>query len=104
MTTPREVLGVSPGAGEAEIRRAYRRLALRFHPDRDPGPLAAERFAEITAAYRTLRDAERSPAAPPGERAEPPILSWRNVESNFHFCLRGLGRLVRRATTPKNAD
>jgi curved DNA-binding protein CbpA len=54
------LLGVDPGAGEEEIRRAYRRLALRWHPDRNQGdPQAAERFREISEAYAVLIDAER---------------------------------------------
>lgn len=51
------VLGVPPEATEDEIRRAYRRLALQWHPDRNPGdPTAADRFKEISAAYAVLVD------------------------------------------------
>ena len=50
-----EVLGVSPAATSAELRRAYRRLALQHHPDR-AGPASAPRFAEIAEAYRMLSD------------------------------------------------
>ena len=51
------VLGVEPGAPEDEIRRAYRRQALRWHPDRNAGdPAAAERFKEISEAYAVLID------------------------------------------------
>lgn len=51
------VLGVAPGAAEDEIRRAYRKLALRWHPDRNAGdPGAAERFKEISEAYAVLID------------------------------------------------
>jgi curved DNA-binding protein CbpA len=45
------VLGVPPAATEQEIRRAYRRLALQWHPDRNAGdPAAAERFKAISEA------------------------------------------------------
>jgi curved DNA-binding protein len=49
------LLGLSPEATEEEIRKAYRRLALQWHPDRNPGnPQAAERFREISEAYAVL--------------------------------------------------
>jgi DnaJ-class molecular chaperone len=50
-----EVLGVSPAATTAELRRAYRRLALEHHPDR-AGSASAPRFAQIAEAYRMLSD------------------------------------------------
>jgi molecular chaperone DnaJ len=54
------VLGVSHGASEADIKRAYRRLARRFHPDINPGDrMAAARFRQILEAYETLVDPER---------------------------------------------
>lgn len=50
-------LGLGPEATAEEIRRAYRRLALEWHPDRNPGnPQAAERFVEISEAYAVLVD------------------------------------------------
>ncbi|HET7341920.1 MAG TPA: DnaJ domain-containing protein [Methylomirabilota bacterium] len=50
-------LGVTPAASEDEIRRTFRRLALQWHPDRNPGdPRAEERFKEISEAYAVLMD------------------------------------------------
>jgi DnaJ-class molecular chaperone len=50
-------LGLGPDASEEEIRRTYRRLALQWHPDRNPGnPHAEERFKEISEAYAVLMD------------------------------------------------
>jgi DnaJ-class molecular chaperone len=51
------ILGVGPTATDEEIRRAYRRLALEWHPDRNPGrPEAEERFKAISEAYAVLID------------------------------------------------
>jgi molecular chaperone DnaJ len=55
-----EVLGVTRNASDEEIKRAYRDLARRYHPDSKPDdPEAAERFKEVSVAYETLRDPER---------------------------------------------
>lgn len=57
---PYEILGVSRSASQDDIKRAYRRLAKEFHPDRNPGNKAAEqRFKEIQAAYEVLGDPQR---------------------------------------------
>lgn len=52
-------LGVSRGAEQSEIKRAYKDLARKYHPDRNPSPQGAERFKDITAAYDVLGDAEK---------------------------------------------
>lgn len=54
------VLGIDPGASPEEVRRAYKKIAVRDHPDKSRGDKAAEaRFMEATEAYETLRDPEK---------------------------------------------
>jgi len=51
-----EVLGVSRDASEEEIKKAFRRLAFKYHPDRNPEAGAAEKFKELNEAYEVLSD------------------------------------------------
>ena len=53
------VLGLTPDAGEEEIKKSYRKLARQYHPDiAGDEPIVAERFAEIKRAYEVLSDPE----------------------------------------------
>jgi molecular chaperone DnaJ len=54
-----EILGIERNASDAEIKRAFRKLAQRWHPDVSPEAAAAERFKEINEAYQVLSDPQR---------------------------------------------
>jgi molecular chaperone DnaJ len=55
-----EILGVPKSASEDEIKRAYRKLAMQYHPDKNPGDKTAEeKFREATEAYEVLKDPQR---------------------------------------------
>ncbi|MGL4447624.1 MAG: molecular chaperone DnaJ, partial [Shewanella sp.] len=58
-----EVLGVGRDASEREIKKAYKRLAMKFHPDRNPGDKSAEaNFKEVKEAYEILTDTDKKAA------------------------------------------
>jgi molecular chaperone DnaJ len=56
------LLGVARDATEADIKKAYRKLAMEYHPDRNPAPEAEARFKEIAEAYEVLRDPQKRAA------------------------------------------
>src|SRR5436189_1444147 len=58
-----EVLGVGRSASDEEVKRAYRKLAVKFHPDKNPDdPHAEEKFKELGEAYDVLMDADKRAA------------------------------------------
>jgi DnaJ-class molecular chaperone len=68
MRDPYEILGVSKGATETEVKAAYRRLAKKLHPDANKkDPKAASRFAELNAAYEIVGDDKKRKAFDNGE-------------------------------------
>lgn len=86
------LLGVRHGATEADIKRAYRRLARRFHPDINPGDRAAEaRFRQILEAYETLIDPQRrSRYDASGAAGEPAERRTASGFEGFDFSARGV--------------
>src|SRR5690242_1239587 len=57
-----KVLGVERGASDEEIKKAYRRLARKYHPDVSKEANAKEKFQEVSEAYETLRDKDKRAA------------------------------------------
>ena len=66
----RELLGVPPGVGDADLKKAYHRLALLYHPDRNPEPSAQENFQKVRAAFEALSDSGRVRALNESERRD----------------------------------
>ncbi len=89
-----DLLGVAPGADAAAVRKRYRELAMRFHPDRNPDdPLADQRMAELNRAHDLLADGvpldvRRMPepsAAPPQEPQRRPQTRAERAETHQAF-------------------
>jgi len=88
---PYLVLGLRPGASQAEIKAAYRRLVLENHPDRQGGtPAAAARFREIVAAYKAVLRRRQEPEASAMPMSQPETSSSELVESKVDLGLLGL--------------
>ena len=108
-------LGVERGASQDEIKKAYRRLAQKYHPDVSKEPEAEARFKEVAEAYQTLKDPEKRAAydalgqRPQGEEFRPPP-DWTRQHSaggdEHSFDERGFCRPVRtlrRARRPRRS-
>lgn len=54
-----EILGIAKGASDDEIKKAYRKLALKFHPDKNRAPNAKDAFQKISTAFACLSDPEK---------------------------------------------
>ena len=109
MHDPYELLGLRPGVGEAEIKRAFRQLAMRWHPDRNADPAAAERFNTLRGAYETLLarfappDADPMPASEADAQAQAARGAdrWMEFELSFDEAFNGgLRKLAVRDEVP----
>ena len=80
---PYKVLGVSPDASDEEIKRAYRRLAKEYHPDRNPGDeAAAKKMQQINAAYEQIKNPEKAQPNAGGYGYDPFGGSYQRTYSN----------------------
>ena len=70
-----EVLGVDKGASQDNIKKAYRKLAMKYHPDVNKDPGAEDKFKEINEAYEVLSDEQK--------RANYDRFGFAGVDSNF---------------------
>ena len=92
-------LGLEPGATRDDIARAYRRLALHTHPDVSHDPLAAQRFASLTDAYRRALAEAGCQAAAPKPPAAP---RWPGA--NRRFFVAGPVHVVPQPLRPRRKD
>ena len=90
-----EVLGVSKNASDDEIKKAYRRLAIQYHPDRNPGDKTAEeKFKEAAEAYEVLSNAEKKQRYDPFGHAGMGGASIRGILSRSSAVVSVLSRIV----------
>ena len=83
-----EVLGVEKNASEGELKKAYRKLAMKYHPDQNPGDKEAEeKFKEVSEAYEILSDADK--------RARYDQFGFAGVDPNYGAGAGGFGGSVR---------
>ena len=79
-----EVLGVDKSASADDIKKAYRKLAMKYHPDRNPGDKTAEeKFKEVGEAYEVLSDADK--------RSRYDSYGFAGVDPNFNPNAGGFG-------------
>jgi molecular chaperone DnaJ len=112
-----EVLGVGRNASDQELKSAYRRLALQYHPDRNPGDLEAEeKFKEINEAYGVLSSAENrarydrfghagvGSSAASGSWGAPDFGGFEDILGDLFGDIFGGGRGSRRGGAQRGAD
>ncbi|KAI2552514.1 DnaJ heat shock protein family (Hsp40) member B5 [Homo sapiens] len=91
-----KILGIPSGANEDEIKKAYRKMALKYHPDKNKEPNAEEKFKEIAEAYDVLSDPKKrglydqygeEAAAPLGPSVALTQMTWMWMKMRTHLAL-----------------
>ena len=98
-----ETLGLRPTATEGEVKAAYRRIALRHHPDRNPDPTSTRLFMEATSAYEVLADVEARRRYDEGLQGEARRAAERETEARRAKEADGRARAARAASTAPQA-
>ena len=88
-----EVLGVEKGADKKDIKKAYRKLAMKYHPDVSEDPEASDKFKELSEAYGVLSDEEKRGAYDQYGHAGMNGFSQEDIFNNINFedIFRGFG-------------
>lgn len=90
-----KTLGISKGSNEEEIKKAYRRMALRFHPDKNKDANAEEKFKEIAEAYEVLSDPKKRAVYDQlGEEGELRGLARVTRVRRFLCCMKVMKKII----------
>ncbi|CAI5475997.1 unnamed protein product [Closterium sp. Yama58-4] len=89
--SPYDVLGVPRGASQKEIKSAFRRLALKYHPDVNKAPDAQQRFVRIKQAYQTLTDPDAAANAKARAASQRQQQQWARSSSSSNRARGGYG-------------
>jgi len=103
---PHGIIGIRPDANKSHIRRAYWRLAMKFHPDRNPDdPEAEERFKQVQWAYENLvgqKGQDKISSVPCGRKRPAPLPASRPTHPFYGFFWALRAHYAKRADGKEN--